>query len=84
MRNIVLPDDAPLTSEFRPDLLGGAGDQGARVRPRADAQGGVERPEQDLLAIPMRRGRIGGRGQMIVWVATSDKVARPTPWPTVA
>src|SRR5262249_951120 len=25
-----------------------------------------------------------GRGQMIVWLATADAAARPTPWPTAA
>jgi DUF1680 family protein len=84
VRNIVLPDDAPLTSEFRPDLLRGVQVIKGRAFGLAyDAQGRVDKTEQDLVAIPYATWANRGRGQMIVWVATADKVARPTPWPTV-
>jgi hypothetical protein len=80
----VLPDDAPLTSEFRPDLLRGVQVIKGRAFGLAyDAQGRVDKTEQDLVAIPYATWANRGRGQMIVWVATADKVARPTPWPTV-
>lgn len=85
VRNIVLPDSAKLTSEFRPDLLNGV----QIVKGRAfglsyDANGRVTKAEQDFVAIPYSTWANRGRGQMIVWLATIDAVARPTPWPTAA
>ncbi|MBI4475973.1 MAG: glycoside hydrolase family 127 protein, partial [Acidobacteria bacterium] len=85
VRNIVLPNDSPLTSEFRADLLNGV----QVIRGRAyglayNANGSVTKTEQGFLAIPYAMWANRGRGQMIVWLATTDAVARPTPWPTVA
>jgi hypothetical protein len=81
----VLPDDARLTSEFRPDLLRGVQVIQGRARGLAyDARGDVITAEQDFMAIPYATWANRGRGQMIVWLATRDDVARPTPWPTVA
>jgi hypothetical protein len=85
VRNIVLPDSARLTSEFRADLLNGVQIvKGRAVGLAYDANGAVTRSEQDLVAIPYSTWANRGRGQMIVWLATTDAVARPTPWPTFA
>lgn len=85
VRNIVLPTDAPLTSTFRPDLLNGVQViQGRAAGLAYDAEGGVARADQDFTAIPYAMWANRGRGQMIVWLATRDDVARPTPWPTAA
>ncbi|MBI1875066.1 MAG: glycoside hydrolase family 127 protein [Acidobacteria bacterium] len=85
VRNIVLAADAKLTSEFRPNLLKGV--QVIRGRSHGlayDVKGNVTRTEQDFLAIPYATWANRGRGQMVVWIATTDAVARPTPWPTAA
>jgi uncharacterized protein len=85
VRNIVLPHDARLTSEFRPDLLNGVQViKGHAVGLAYDARGTIVKTAQDLMAIPYATWANRGRGQMIVWLAASDGVARPTPWPTAA
>jgi uncharacterized protein len=85
VRNIVLPGDARLTSEFRADLLNGVQViKGRAVGLAHDADGQVVRTHQDFTAIPYATWANRGPGQMIVWLAASDDVARPTPWPTVA
>jgi DUF1680 family protein len=83
VRNIVLPPTAALTSEFRPNLLNGV----QVVRGRGfglayDAAGNVTRTEQEVVAIPYATWANRGRGPMIVWLAASEGVARPTPFPT--
>jgi uncharacterized protein len=83
VRNLVLPPDARLTSEFRKDLLNGV----QVIRGRAaslsyDAQGKIVRTEQDFTAIPYATWANRGRGEMIVWLAASDDVVRLTLKPT--
>jgi len=85
VRNIVLPPSARLAAEFRPDLLNGV----AVITGRAfglsgTADGRVVKAEQDFLAIPYSTWANRGPGQMIVWLAATDAVARPTPYPTAA
>jgi hypothetical protein len=81
----VLPPQARLTSTFRVDLLNGVQVIQGRARGLAyEASGGVTSTEQDFTAIPYAMWANRGRGQMIVWLAAEDRVARPTPWPTVA
>ena len=85
VRNIVVPDTTALTTEFRADLLNGVQVIKGRVNGLAyDAQGGVTKTEQDLVAIPYATWANRGPGQMIVWLARTDAAAKPTPWPTVA
>ena len=85
VRNIVLPSSARLTSEFRPNLLRGVQViKGRALGLSYDAQGNVRKTEQDFLAIPYATWANRGRGQMIVWLAANEAVARPTPWPTPA
>jgi DUF1680 family protein len=85
VRNLVLPPDAQLTSEFRRDLLRGVQViKGRAFGLSVDAQGKVVKAEQDFMAIPYATWANRGRGQMVVWLAASDDAARPTPWPTVA
>jgi DUF1680 family protein len=85
VRNIVLPDSNPLTSEFRSDLLNGV----QVIRGRAyglsmSETGATQKAEQPFTAIPYATWANRGRGQMAVWLARRDAVARPTPYPTVA
>jgi DUF1680 family protein len=85
VRNIVLPDDAPLASMFRSNLLNGVQVVTGRATGLAlDADGGVQKTEQPFLAIPYSTWSNRGRGEMIVWIARTESAARPTPWPTIA
>ncbi|HWQ36030.1 MAG TPA: glycoside hydrolase family 127 protein [Blastocatellia bacterium] len=85
VRNLVLPDSAKLTSEFRPALLGGV----TVIRSRAlglsfDAQGKLLRQEQEFTAIPYYAWANRGRGEMLVWIPNTEASARPRPYPTIA
>ena len=85
VRNIVLPDTNALIPEFRTDLLNGV----AVIKGRAlglslDEKGAVQKAEQPFVAIPYATWANRGRGQMAVWLARTDAVARPTPYPTIA
>jgi uncharacterized protein len=85
VRNIVLPPGASLSTEFRADLLNGVQVINGRAYGLAfDAHGKVTKAEQDFTAIPYYAWANRGRGQMIVWLATEDSLAKPTPWPTIA
>jgi hypothetical protein len=85
VRNIVLPDTATLTSEFRKDLLNGVQIVKSTAFGLAyDQKGAVQKTEQPFLAIPYATWANRGRGQMAVWLARTDAVARPTPYPTLA
>jgi DUF1680 family protein len=85
VRNIVLPDANALTTEFRADLLNGVQVVKGRALGLAmDEKGGVIKSEQPFMAIPYATWANRGRGQMTVWLARTDAVARPTPYPTVA
>ena len=83
VRNIVLPAGSALTSEFRPDLLGGVQIvKGRGFGLARDAQGGITKTEQEVVLIPYATWANRGRGQMIVWLAAEESVAKPAPWPT--
>jgi uncharacterized protein len=85
VRNIVLADNTPLTSEFRADLLNGVEVVKAKaVGLSKDDAGKVTRTSQELVAIPYYAWANRGRGEMTVWLATTDAAARPIPLPTVA
>jgi DUF1680 family protein len=85
VRNIVLPDANTITAEFRADLLNGVTVvKGRAVGLSLDEKGAVQKAEQPFMAIPYATWANRGRGQMAVWLARTDAVARPTPYPTVA
>lgn len=85
VRNLVLPDSAPLTSEFRSDLLNGVTVIKARaVSLSYDEQAKVNRREQQFTAIPYYAWANRGKGEMIVWLPNNAASARPRPFPTVA
>ena len=64
VRNIVLPDGAPLTSEFRADLLNGVQVvKGTAVGLAEDAAGGERRPSRSSWRFRMRRGRTAAAGR---------------------
>ena len=85
VRHLVLADDAPLTAEPRPDLLGGAVVVKSKATALAlDQKGAVTRREQELTAIPYYAWANRGPGEMTVWIPRSEAHARPMPWPTLA
>jgi hypothetical protein len=85
VRNLLLPDSAKLTAEFKPDLLNGV----TVIKVRAfglsyDAQGKVLKNEQEFTAIPYYAWANRGRGEMLVWIPNNEANARPQPFPTLA
>jgi DUF1680 family protein len=85
VRNLVLPDSAKLTAEWKPDLLNGVEVVKSRsVALRLDAQGKVETTAQEFTAIPYYAWANRGKGQMLVWLPTSEASASPLPFPTIA
>jgi DUF1680 family protein len=84
--NLVLADNAPLTTEHRADLLGGVtvllGRSEAVVR--SEDGKGVEAHGQPFMAIPYYAWAHRGAGQMAVWLARTAEAACPAPRPTVA
>jgi len=85
VRNLMLPDAAPLTAEFRGDLLHGVElIKGRAISLAYDSQGRVNSREQDFRAIPYYAWANRGRGQMIVWVPNTPSAARPLAYPTIA
>ena len=85
VRNLVMPDTNPLTSEFRSDLLNGVQIvKGRAFGLKLDEKGTVVKTEQPFTAIPYATWANRGRGEMAVWLARTDAAARPTPYPTLA
>jgi DUF1680 family protein len=85
VRNLLLPDDSRLASEFRADLLNGVQVvKGKAVALAKSEQGQVRRREQELVAIPYYAWANRGPGEMAVWLASRETSARPQPFPTLA
>ena len=85
VRNILLPDASELTSSFRPDLLNGVQVVTGRAYGLTkDASGRVVKRDQPFTAIPYATWANRGRGQMAVWLASTDAAAKPAPYPTIA
>jgi hypothetical protein len=85
VRNLVLPDSARLTAEFRPDLLNGV----MTIRGKAlgllyDSEGKLGKREQDFVAIPYYAWANRGPGEMSVWIADNEASVTPPPLPTIA
>jgi uncharacterized protein len=85
VRNLVLPDSATLTSRFRADLLNGVQViEGLASALSLGPTGSRATTVQPFVAIPYAMWANRGRGQMAVWIARTDSVARPKPFPTLA
>ena len=79
--NIVVPDDARLTSEFRPGLLNGVVVIAGSVKAMSRSANGatiVSQPHQ-LVAIPYFAWANRGMGEMQVWMPRQPALARVTP-----
>ena len=81
--NLVLPDDAVLSAEYRDDLLKGV----MVIKGEATAlfAGGgrepVGRKEQEFIAIPYYAWAHRGEGEMTIWLPHEESLARPLPRP---
>ena len=79
--NLVVPDEAALTGEFRPDLLGGVGVVTGEIRAAVRGADGVsvESIPHALTAIPYYAWANRGKGEMTVWLARDAAAARLKP-----
>ncbi len=85
VRNLMLPDSANLTAEFKPELLNGVTVIKAKaIAAGYDADGKSIRTEQDFTAIPYFAWSNRGRGEMTVWLPNNDSSLKPPPAPTIA
>lgn len=69
--NLVLPDKASLSTEFRPDLLGGV----QVITGSADSQ--VSESPVQFAAIPYYAWAHRGKGEMSVWLVRDPDAAKP-------
>ena len=80
VRNLVLPRNAVLKTEFRPELLKGivriSGNGEALV---LDKEGKVHRKAQLITAIPYYAWAHRGPGEMLVWLPETEASGRPLP-----
>jgi len=77
VRNLLLPDDQPLTAKFEPALLNGVETiQGRAFSVAKNADGSLAKTEQDFKAIPYFAWANRGRGEMAVWIARSESAVR--------
>jgi hypothetical protein len=85
VRNLLLPDDANLTSEFLADRLHGIQViRGQATGYYLDKNAKLEKREQELLAIPYYAWAHRGKGEMTVWFARNEAVVQPVGQPTLA
>jgi uncharacterized protein len=85
VRNLILPDSANLTAEFKPDLLNGVtAIKGKAIAASHDAEGKLIRTEQDFTAIPYYAWANRGHGEMAVWLANNESNVKALPAPTIA
>ncbi len=84
--NLVIPDDAALTTKFDPNLLGGVQTIRGKVMATRRELGGTISVDRDRLcvAIPYYAWAHRERAQMTVWPAREISATRPLPAPTLA
>jgi DUF1680 family protein len=77
VRSLVLPDDAPLAAEFRPELLNGVTViTGQAIAPETEP--GVVKPHrQAFMAIPYYAWANRGPGEMAVWLQRAEPPPDP-------
>ncbi len=84
--NLMLTDDVNLSSEHRPDMLGGI----TIIEGKALGLAGTKdnksltKSTQDFMAIPYYAWAHRGKGEMTVWLARRPEAANPLPAPTIA
>lgn len=80
--NLLLPDEAELSSEFRADLLNGVAIVtgkvlGATLASYNEHLSKINTAEQDFVAIPYYAWAHRGAGEMMVWIANNIAHAKP-------
>ncbi len=87
VRNLVLPDNVPLTAEYRADLLKGVevvkGRAVAYFEEEQGAMKQVTKKQQEFTAIPYYAWANRGGGEMTVWLPNSEAGVTPAPFPTL-
>jgi DUF1680 family protein len=74
VRKLLLPDDQPLTTRFDPALLNGVQViEGKGFNVTTNESGKAFKHLQDFTAIPYFAWANRGPGEMIVWIAKSEK-----------
>lgn len=84
-RNLILPENADLSTRFRPDLLGGIQViEGTSLAVTwADDGESLKQEEQLFTAIPYYAWAHRGKTEMSVWLANDPDAARPLPFPSI-
>lgn len=82
--NLLLPEGATLSSEFRSDLLGGLVVVKASGRAYRLEKEKVVVQDKEITLIPYYAWAHRGRGEMAVWIARDESRVRPTPEPSLA
>ena len=83
--DLILPANAQLSAEFKPNTLGGVEViTGDVQKVHRDSTGQLKTTPTALTAIPYYAWANRGSGEMSVWLATRPTAARPTPAPTLA
>ncbi|MBC8468388.1 MAG: glycoside hydrolase family 127 protein, partial [Planctomycetes bacterium] len=77
--NVVLPDKAKLTSEYRKDMFNGVNVVHAKAVGLSYSDDGktLLKKEQDFTAIPYYAWAHRGAGEMAVWLASNESAAQP-------
>jgi DUF1680 family protein len=86
VRNLLLRDDAALTTRFVPDLLGGVQVIEGTATASEYREGGarIVRAERPFRAIPYYAWAHRGPGEMQVWLAREEAAVHPLNEPTIA
>lgn len=82
--NLLLPEGATFTTEYRPELLGGVMLVKASGKAYKIEKGKVISQEQEITLIPYYAWAHRGRGEMAVWLAKDEAKVRPAPEPSLA
>ena len=82
--NLMLEDQSPLASDWRPDLLNGVMAVTGKAKALRMRNGSPVSEPAPLTLIPYYGWAHRGRGEMAVWLATRSDLARPAPEPTLA
>ena len=84
--NLLLSDDAQLTSEFSEELLNGVQIvKGKSIAYKmGESEASVEKTEQEFMAIPYYAWAHRGKGEMTAWLAREESAVKPLGRPTIA
>jgi len=83
--NLILDNNAKLTAEFRPEMLGGIVVLKGEAKSVTRAgENSVKEIRTSFTAIPYFSWANRGSGEMAVWFATKASASKPLPAPTIA